>query len=357
MNSSQLVDEARDVVGDILKQLTDGLSDIADNGGTSFDAGPLGPIDSVLGKFGNLTFATSLLSDFRQYYDSFAVDIASMNGTLQELIKLRPKDLSRYTELVQLGSKKPSPKYSLELRSRLWDKLVVAFPSSMHNGVKISGLKLGQPFKAAFPVRGEFPVEQFLPAIAVAYGHASSFSDQKAKLFSMKSLFAPKFGPELSQKILTILTNKVELNGAFDRFNQIDASSLPFDPLKKETFRVENYLAEIQYALDLATSTALTASNFHPADIYSALYPKALPSVKSFATFVKGKIVKEINAALDGLFDVQTDIPVGGLEIMGNSTTLNGGAISFGSFSESSTRLFPPRIIIDDVQVSKRESQ
>ena len=233
------------------------------------------------------------------------------------------------------------------MKGILWDKLVQVFPSPTFNGVKIPGLDLGETFEGTYPVRGEFPVEQFLPLIAVAYHQASSFSDPNAKLFSMKLLFAPKFGPNLSDKLLSVLKNKSSM---FDRFDGVGYSGQPMDLLTNEVFSMDRYLPEIQYAFDLATSTQLTAGNFHPSDLYASLYPMALPSVKAFASFVKSKILKEVMSSLNNMFDVGLDnISTKGLEI--NETVL-GGSLSLGNYSDASTRLFPPRVTIDEVQVS-----
>ena len=344
------MDGVDDLVGNLLEQLTGGLSDVASNSVASFDGGPLGPIDGVLDKF-NFNFATTLLEDFKSYHDSFKTDRLGMDDELQALISLKPKSLSRFTELLQIGSKKSSDQYSSELNGILWDKLVATFPSSMHNGVKIPGLSLGQSFEDAFPFRGDFPVEQFLPLIGVAYGRAISFSDQNAQTFSMKSLFAPQFGPDLSNKLLSVLTNRVELNEIFNRFNGVDShTGKPWDPTTKEIFLPEKFLAEFQYAFDLSTSVALTAGNFHSSDLYAALYPNAMPSVKSFANFVKAQIIKEITTSLDNLFDVDIDISTGGLDI---DEAVLGGSLSLGNFSDASTRLFPPRVSVDEVQVSR----
>ena len=345
-NPRQLVEEVGDLVENLLQQLTRGLSDVASNSFASFDSGPLGPIDGVLDK-SNLNFATTLLKDFKSYYDSFKTYLLGVDDELKALMSLKPKYLSRFTALLQIGSL--SDQYSSQLKGLLWDKLDVIFPLSMHNKVKIPGFSLVQSFEDAFPFRGDFPVEQFLPLLAVAYGQPTSCSGQNAQLFSMKSLFAPQSGPDLSKKLLSVLTNKSELNGSFDGIDS--HTKKPWDSTTKEIFNIFKWLPEIQYAFDLSTSVALTAENFHSSDLYAALYPNAIPSVKSVANFVKAKIIKEITESLDNVFDVGIDISTVGLEIDEDEAML-GGTLSLGNFSDASTQLFPPRVSIDNIQVS-----
>ena len=212
--------------------------EIASNENSTFDGGPLGKITGVLDGFG-LNFAADMLDDFKSYYQSFDMDVLAMDDELQKIFHLRPKSLSRYTELLQIGSKKPSDQYSNALKELLWDKLVTAFPMPTHNGVQIPGLGLGQSFREAFPDRGIFPVNRFLPLIAVSYGRASSFADLAAKTFLMDSLFVPSFASDLSNKILSVLKGKADLNGIFDRFSGVDSTTgKPWDPATKEIFLV-----------------------------------------------------------------------------------------------------------------------
>lgn len=333
-----MVDGSDNLIDNLLAKLTGDLADISSNS-KPFNGGPLGQIDGVLENFNLGDFATYLLDDFKSLYQAFAHDLVETDHEFQSIIEVKPKLLSSFIELPQLGSKKPSVQYSMRLRAILWDKLVSTFPSPLYNGVKIPGLDRGQSFVDRFPIRGSFPVESFLPLIAVAYGKATSFSDEIAQSFTLKSLFATRFGPDLSSKLLGVLKANVDLLAIFNRFNDFDSyTGMPWDPNTKEIFDVERFIPEILYAFDLSTSVEFTATNFHASELFAAFYPRAMPSLKSFAKFVKAKIVKDVTAALGGLFQDDTDTPTP---------------------SDLSTRLFPPRTSIDDVQVSSspRHSQ
>ena len=166
----------------------------------------------------------------------------------------------------------------------------------------------------------------------------------------MDTLFAPNFGPDLSVKMLDSLRAKIELSGAFDRFSGIALSGMPMDPITFEVFDVDNYLPEIQFSLDLAPSVDFAAPSFRVPDLFDALYPTSLPTIKSFGSFIKKNIMSKIQIALDGLFDAQVDIPTTGLSVDEVSFGINGP--NLGEYSERNNRLFPPMIDVDAVQAS-----
>ena len=56
-------------------------------------------------------------------------------------------------------------------------------------------------------------------------------------------------------------------------------------------------------------------------------------------TFVKKRIVEEITAALNGLFNVTLEIETGGLTI--EEASISGDGFALGNYSASSTKLFP----------------
>ena len=191
-------------------------------------------------------------------------------------------------------------------------------------------------------------VELFLPHIAVAFGFAPTFSDARALAFTMNELFKPNFGPDLSVKLLESLS-KVE--ATFDRFTDFTSSGIPQDPNTFEVFHIDNYLPEIQVALELSPTVDFAASNFGSSDIFDALYPTAIPTIKSFGSFIKKSIVSKIQDALDGLFDVTIDVPpTTGLTNDGGFLGVDG--VDIGVYSEFNNRLFPPVIDIDALKVS-----
>lgn len=230
----------------ILNELTDGLVDVSNGTVPTFDIGPLkdfgGQIEGILDKFG-LDFG-GLVADFKADYAAFKDNLDNQTSfELEDIINLKPKSLAKFGNLLQIGSKVPSPQLSFELKYQLWDKLVATFPSYQHNGVPVPGLALGQNFQSAFPVRGDFPVQYFLPALAVAYGKAPSFDDIRAKKFSTDSLFTPEFGPALSLHLLNKLKDAPSLGGIFSQFDSFDPiSGLPMVSLTKELFDVTAYL-------------------------------------------------------------------------------------------------------------------
>ena len=188
-------------------------------------------------------------------------------------------------------------------------------------------------------------VELFRPHIAIAFGRASSFADSRASSFSMKDLFTTSFDTPLSSSLLGKLKLKLP---EFGRFSSFDLqTSQPMDPITFEVFDVKNYLPEIQYSLDLTPSIEFAVPTFKAGDIYDALVPDSTLTIKSMGKFVKKKIISKITAKLDGLFSVKLDIPTEGLTI---DTPELGANISLGSYSESSTQLFPPTLDVDKVE-------
>ena len=180
----------------------------------------------------------------------------------------------------------------------------------------------------------------------MAYGKAKTF-DKSALDFSLETLFAPSFGRDLADKTLTKLKEK--LPSTFSRFSELDSYTNKFwDPDTKTLFSIEDHLPEIQYAYDLAVSVDFASPNFRPSDLQDALFPDPRPSVKAFAKFLKKKIIEEIQSSLTGLFDAKLDVPSGGFTV--ESPSFGGDGLSFGEYSNSSTRAFPPRVDVDAVQ-------
>ena len=177
------------------------------------------------------------MEEFYGLYQAFLDDFLELNVELRNLIGLRPINLPRFPSLLEIGSKLPTIAYPDELLGVLWDKLVASFPNPTFNGLRIPSLGAFDTFLDAFPVRGVFPLNDFLPLIAVAYGYASSFADQIAQTFTIDRLFYPNFGPQLSSLLLEILKDIPSL-GDFARFGDIDLlSGLPFDSIGLEIFR------------------------------------------------------------------------------------------------------------------------
>ena len=190
----------------------------------------------------------------------------------------------------------------------------------------------------------------FLPHLAVAFGFAPSFSDSRALSFSLDKLFKPNFGPGLCVNLLDSLRANVDLDGAFDRFTSFTLSGIPYDPVTFEVFEVNSYLPEIQFALDLVPSVNFAATNFHASDLFDALFPTSIPTIKSFGSFIKKNIMSKIRLALDGLFDAKVDIPTIGLSVDEVSFGVDG--FNIGTYTELNNKLFPPMIDVDVVQVS-----
>jgi hypothetical protein len=272
--------------------------------------------------------------------------MSSLSLESRELISLRPRSLaSRYPTLLQLGSKKASVAFSSDLKVLLWDKLVARFPYPTYNGVKIPGLPIGQTFDSKYNIRGEFPVEDYLRHIAIAYGKCFSFQEKCAKSFSMEDLFAPDFNANLTSKVLSTLMKTLSLSSNFSRFSSVSDIDMPMDPITNEVFNVKNYLAEIQVALGIAPSTDFVAPNFALADLKEYLFPN-VPSLRAFAVSVKSMLVSEIGEKLNGLFATSVNIQgFDEIQYGGNaSSSLN---ISWPS---KSTRAFIPKPSIDQVE-------
>ena len=194
-------------------------------------------------------------------------------------------------------------------------------------------------------------MELFLPHIAVAFGFAPSFSDMRALSFSLDWLFVPNFGPELSIHMLESLKEKTGLgNLDFDRFTEVTSSGIPLDPTTFEVFSVDNYLSEIQFALDLAPSVEFAAPSFRSADLFDALFPTSIPTIKSFGAFVKKEIMSKIQLALEGLFDAKVNVPTSGLSV--DQVSFGADGIILGVYTERNNRLFPPMVDVDVVQVN-----
>ena len=230
----------------MLGQLTEGLADISNGTASTFDIGPLthigGKIEGVLDRFG--FDLSGFISEFKDDYFAFQNNFNNQTRSeLQETTKMKPRSLSQFGSLLQIGSKKSCPQPPLELRYKLWDKLASTFPSYQFNGVALPGLSPAQTFESAYPIRGEFPVRDFLPAIAVAYGRAPSFVDPRAKKFTMDDLFTPEFGPELSLRLLEKLRKVPSFEAGFSQFDSVDpVTGLPMMSQTKELFDVNAFI-------------------------------------------------------------------------------------------------------------------
>lgn len=147
-----LIAHGEDLIGNLLSELTSGMVNISDNG-ISFDGGPFGEIQGVLDKFG-LDF-TDMITVFLSNYNTFKADLLDLSHEKQQFFNLKPISLPRFPSILQIGSKKPSLQYSVELKNLLWDKLNATFSSSTFNGVKIPNVPSGSTFAQTFS-RGEF---------------------------------------------------------------------------------------------------------------------------------------------------------------------------------------------------------
>lgn len=145
------------MVGKIFSGLTEGLVDVSSSENSSFEAGPLGQINGILNKFG--LNVTGLVDEFRSSYDAFKTDLLSATPEQLDLFNLRPISLPRFPNILQIGSKKPAIQYSPELKEKLLNKLVEAFPSDMFNGVKIPNIPIGETFADTFSA-SDFPGEK-----------------------------------------------------------------------------------------------------------------------------------------------------------------------------------------------------
>ena len=342
--NSELIDDGEDFVEDIFHKLTDGLGDISGASGEGFDVGGLGDkIGGVLSDFG-LNF-TSFTSDFKAFYQSFNTSMISGSSEV-DLLRSKPYSFSGYINTLQVGSKKSSAQYSAQFKKIIYDKLTSTFPDPQFDGVQIPGLPRGQGSIATVYsctiTSCDFPVNNFRPAIAVAYGHARTFD--KASSFTIDTLLVPDFNADA----IALLLDRIKLkNPFFDRFSSTE-DGLPFDPNANEVFRIDKYLPEIQVALNLATSTDLSAKNFGPQDIFNALFPNpSFPSLTSLLSFAKREILDQIN------LDFASELTVPPLDISSPTRpTIDSDGFSFGTFSEDSTQLFPPAVDLDSISVS-----
>jgi hypothetical protein len=371
------VNNGTDFVAEALRKLTDGLATITESDENEFNLGPIAEfgsnlkIASILDRFG-LDF-TSFIDEFKLDFDSFKNNLEDndANADRLELFELKPPSFfARFGSVLQIGSKKPSHQLSPSLKYQIWLKLSTKFPSYIYNGVPVPGLPIGKSFEDIFgdgSNLGSFNVRDFLPAIAVAYGKAPSFSDKRATRFSLDDLFTPEFGPDLSTRLLDKLrssdaTNFSTIFNGFDTTDQV--TGLPMESATKKLFDVKLYLPEIQVALQLSPSVDLTAKRFMAQNIRDALFPNPVPTVKSFSSFIKRKIIPQIKNALTD-FDL-TLSPPSTTAIIGSGGATGGGGgggftldtptigqsgTNFGTFSETSTQLFPPSIDIDSIQV------
>lgn len=166
----QLVNDGQKLFDYLLGNLTQGLSSIKANQGSTFEGGPFGNVSGVLDKFG-LDFS-DVFVDFMDYYDSFKPNVAGMDPGLQELLNFKPRSLSHFPNLLQIGSKKRvNYQYSPGLRSSLWKKLNATFPSPIYNGVRIPGLSGDQSFGAAFPDSATFPGKRGNDCFRIVLNH------------------------------------------------------------------------------------------------------------------------------------------------------------------------------------------
>lgn len=122
------------------------------------------------------------------------------------------------------------------------------------------------------------------------------------------------------------------------------------DPVTFEVFDARNYLAEIQFSLDLAPSVEFTASAFKASDLYDALFPKSPPTIKALDAFIKKDLMSKIRSVLDGLFDVKVNVPTTGLSV--DEVTFGGNGVSLGEYTDFNNKLFPPAIDVGALQVS-----
>lgn len=269
-----------------------------------------------------------------------------MDQDRAKLMSLKPRSFAKYPALLQLGSTKASVAYCSELKDLLWDKLVEKFPDPTFNGVKIPGLPRGMTFRQKFAQRGVFPVEDYLPHIAIAFGKSWSFHENSARDFTLENLFAPGFGSDLTLKILDALKSAPSLSSSFTRFSSVSSyTSMPMDPVTDEIFIVENYLPEIQAVFDIVPSPEFAAPNFGLSDLKELVSPR-VPSLRAFADTIKSKLVREIGKILNGVFQTAVNLP-------GFDSTQMGGNLSFPpnlSWPSDSTNVFTPTISLDTIQ-------
>ena len=121
-----------------------------------FEGGPLGDIGGILDKF-DLDFS-GLVDDFLDYYRELANATLSLETNILDLVELKPLSLSNFPDLSSLGSKKPATQYSPKFKEKVWNKLVLKFPSAFYNGVRIPGLEPGKSLAESFSAK-DFPSE------------------------------------------------------------------------------------------------------------------------------------------------------------------------------------------------------
>lgn len=121
-----LISNGEDLIGNLLLELTSGMVDISADG-ISFDGGPFGEIQGILDKFG--IDLSDMISAFLSEYNTFKTDLLDLTPN-KTMFELRPISLPRFPSILQIGSKKPSAQYSLELKNLLWDELDATFGSS-----------------------------------------------------------------------------------------------------------------------------------------------------------------------------------------------------------------------------------
>ena len=103
---------------------------------------------------------------------------------------------------------------------------------------------------------------------------------------------------------------------------------------------------EIQVALQLAPSVSLASPAFGAKDIQESLFPSQIPSVSSFASFLKRQMISKVASFLD--FEVAIETPSGGFI---DTPQLGPSGLDIGPLSSSNTRLFPPSVDLDSIQV------
>ena len=165
--------------------------------------------------------------------------------------------------------------------------------------------------------------------------------------FSLDMLVKPNIDFSIIFKLLDDLRRKINFDGFSDFLNGI-----PFNPITFEEFDIDKYLPDIQYALDLTPSINFAVPNFKPSDLYDALFPSNLPTLKSFASWIKKHILEKIRGAIGGLFDAKIDIPTIGLSLPdGKLPSLSMDGVNMGVYTRFNNELFPPMIDVDAVQV------
>ena len=131
--------------------------DVSGGGIPGFDGGPLGNLSTILGDF-DFSFG-GFLEEYLTLFDNFTSDTSNARDPdLPALADLKPSS-GLFPRLLQLGSKKPSDQLSSKLKARIWNKLILEFPSATWNGVRIPGLALGKTLEDTFD-EDNFPGER-----------------------------------------------------------------------------------------------------------------------------------------------------------------------------------------------------